>query len=89
VETTDDGALALAIVLDQFPRNMFRAISGAIQAMRWPAIVSRAIARGVDTRVEAALLEFLYMPFHAFGASGRPASLRRTLPQGGNPDNLK
>src|ERR1700738_2523587 len=23
-ETTDDGALALVIVLDQFPRNMFR-----------------------------------------------------------------
>ena len=36
-EATDDGALALVIVLDQFPRNMFRGETGAIQAMRWPA----------------------------------------------------
>ena len=28
-ETTDDGALALVILLDQFPRNMFREIGRA------------------------------------------------------------
>jgi uncharacterized protein (DUF924 family) len=28
-EATDDGALALALVLDQFPRNMFRGDSSA------------------------------------------------------------
>jgi uncharacterized protein (DUF924 family) len=62
-ETTDDGALALVIVLDQFPRNMFRGdartYSGDVLARE---VASRAIAGGADGRVEPALLEFLYMP---------------------------
>jgi uncharacterized protein (DUF924 family) len=62
-ETTDDGALALVIILDQFPRNMFRGDIGAYSSDA-PAreVASRAIARGADIRVEPALLEFLYMP---------------------------
>jgi uncharacterized protein (DUF924 family) len=63
-ETTDDGALALVIVLDQFPRNMFRddpkAYSSDALARE---VAQRAIARGVDRRVEPELLEFLYVPF--------------------------
>src|SRR6476659_3840469 len=62
-ETSDDGALALVIIFDQFPRNMFRddirTYSTDGQARE---VASRAIARGADTRIEAALLEFLYMP---------------------------
>src|SRR3984957_7944126 len=62
-ETSDDGALALVIIFDQFPRNMFRddirTYSTDGQALEG---ASRAIARGADTRIEAALLEFLYMP---------------------------
>jgi len=63
-ETTDDGALALTIVLDQFPRNMFRD-----DAMTYSSdtlareVAGRAIDRGTDARIEASLLEFLYMPF--------------------------
>jgi uncharacterized protein (DUF924 family) len=62
-EATDDGALALVIVLDQFPRNMFRddirtySSDGLARA-----VADRAIARGADMGIEAALLEFLYMP---------------------------
>lgn len=63
-EASDDGALALVIVLDQFPRNMFR---GTPQAFASDAqareVARRAIARGVDGRVDPVLLEFLYMPF--------------------------
>jgi uncharacterized protein (DUF924 family) len=63
-ETTDDGALALVIVLDQLPRNMFRndirTYSTDLQARD---VASRAIAGGADTRVDPTLLEFLYMPF--------------------------
>jgi uncharacterized protein (DUF924 family) len=63
-ETTDDGALALVIVLDQFPRNMFR---GDIRTYSSDSlareVAGRAIARGADRRIEPALLEFLYMPF--------------------------
>ena len=63
-EASDDGALALTLVLDQFPRNMFRG-----DAMTYASdplareVAGRAIDRGVATRIEPALLEFLYMPF--------------------------
>jgi uncharacterized protein (DUF924 family) len=63
-ETSDDGALALVIVLDQFPRNMFR---DDIRTYASDALAremaSRAIARGVDVRIDPALREFLYLPF--------------------------
>ena len=63
-EATDDGALALTIVLDQFPRNMFRGEIGAYASdAQARAVADRAIARGAEQRVDAALLEFLYMPF--------------------------
>jgi len=62
-EDSDDGALALVIVLDQFPRNMFR---GTPQAFASDAqaldVARRAIARGADARIDPVLLEFLYMP---------------------------
>jgi uncharacterized protein (DUF924 family) len=62
-EATDDGALALVIVLDQFPRNMFR---GDVTAYSSDAlaleVANRAIARGAGQRVAADLLEFLYLP---------------------------
>jgi uncharacterized protein (DUF924 family) len=63
-EASDDGALALTIVLDQFPRNMFRgdATTYASDPLA-REVAARAIARGVDRRIEPALLEFLYMPF--------------------------
>ena len=63
-ETSDDGALALVIVLDQFPRNMFR---GDIRTYASDAlareVAHRAIDRGVDVRIDPALREFLYLPF--------------------------
>ena len=63
-EASDDGALALVIVLDQFPRNMFRGdprtyASDALAR----EVAGRAIDRGADARIDPALLEFLYMPF--------------------------
>lgn len=63
-EDSDEGALALVIVLDQFPRNMFR---GTPQAFTSDAlareVARRAMARGADKRVDPLLLEFLYLPF--------------------------
>ena len=63
-EASDDGALALTIVLDQFPRNMFRgdARTYATDALA-REVAGRAIDRGADARVDPVLLEFLYMPF--------------------------
>ncbi|MEH2523582.1 MULTISPECIES: DUF924 family protein [unclassified Bradyrhizobium] len=63
-EASDDGAVALVIVLDQFPRNMFR---GDIRTYASDAeareAAHRAIDRGVDARIDPALREFLYLPF--------------------------
>ena len=63
-EATDEGALALTIVLDQFPRNIFRHDARAYASDRQARdVAARAIDRGTDTRIDAALLEFLYVPF--------------------------
>jgi uncharacterized protein (DUF924 family) len=63
-ERTADGALALVIVLDQFPRNMFRGEARTFAAdARALAVADRAIARGFDHQVASELRAFLYMPF--------------------------
>jgi uncharacterized protein (DUF924 family) len=89
-EASDEGALALVIVLDQFPRNMFRDeprtyCSDALAL----AVANRAIGRGADARIEPELLEFLYLPLmhserladqlrcvELFRNAGRPESLK-------------
>ena len=63
-EAGDDGLLALIIVLDQFPRNMFRGKAETYASdARAREIARRAIAAGVDARIDASLREFLYLPF--------------------------
>jgi uncharacterized protein (DUF924 family) len=63
-EASDDGALALVIVLDQFPRNMFRGDTKAFSSDALAReVAGRALARGVDTRTDPPLLQFLYLPF--------------------------
>ncbi len=63
-EDSDDGALALTIVLDQFPRNMFRGDPRAYASdAAAREVASRAIERGTDARVAGDLREFLYVPF--------------------------
>jgi uncharacterized protein (DUF924 family) len=62
-ETSDDGALALVIVLDQFPRNMFRGDIRTYASDRLAREVAhRAIDRGVDARIDPTLRAFLYLP---------------------------
>jgi uncharacterized protein (DUF924 family) len=63
-EGTPEGALALLIVLDQFPRNMFRGSARAFAADPLArAVADRALARGFDQRVSAAERTFFYLPF--------------------------
>ena len=63
-ETSDDGALALVIVLDQFPRNLFRDDVRTYASDRLAREVAhRAVERGVDARIDPVLREFLYLPF--------------------------
>jgi uncharacterized protein (DUF924 family) len=58
------GALALVIVLDQFPRNMFRGTAGAFAADPLArAAAGRAIERGFDRQAAKAERPFFYLPF--------------------------
>jgi uncharacterized protein (DUF924 family) len=63
-EDSDDGTLALIIVLDQFPRNMFRGDAKAFSSDALAReVAGRALGRGVDKRIGPPLLQFLYLPF--------------------------
>jgi uncharacterized protein (DUF924 family) len=63
-ERTAEGALALLIVLDQFPRNMFRGEARAFAADALArAVAGRAIQRGFDKRHEPREATFFYLPF--------------------------
>ncbi|MGE3261660.1 MAG: DUF924 family protein [Bacteriovoracia bacterium] len=57
------GALALAIVLDQFPLNMFRGKAESYATGHLAVAVAKdAIAHGFDSTLPKSQLAFLYMP---------------------------
>jgi uncharacterized protein (DUF924 family) len=63
-EDTAEGALALLILLDQFPRNMFRGTARAFATDALArAVADRAIARGFDAATDATLRPLFYLPF--------------------------
>lgn len=63
-EERPQSALALVIVLDQFPRNMFRNSARAYAADSLArAVAGRAIARGFDRQVAIPERTFFYLPF--------------------------
>jgi uncharacterized protein (DUF924 family) len=62
--STAEGALALVILLDQFPRNCFRASPRMYETDAKAREVARAaVAQGFDAEVDAELRSFFYMPF--------------------------
>ena len=62
--TTAEGALALMILLDQYPRNSFRGTARMFATdLKALSIAKQAIALGFDTVVDPALRSFLYLPF--------------------------
>lgn len=63
-EQSEEGALALLILLDQFPRNMFRgdARTYATDPLA-RAVAAGAIVRGFDAQVPRDLHGFFYLPF--------------------------
>jgi uncharacterized protein (DUF924 family) len=63
-EARADGALALLLVLDQFPRNMFRGQAKSFAADPLArAVADRAIARGFDRQHPMPYRTFFYLPF--------------------------
>ena len=77
-EASDDGALALTIVLDQFPRNMFRGTARAFSTDALAlAAAKRAIERGFDRKIKLPERSFLYLPFeHSENLADQETSLK-------------
>lgn len=60
---TAEGALALVIILDQFPLNMFRNQAKSFQTEQLAVQITRqAIDKGLDSQLPQNKLAFLYMP---------------------------
>ena len=61
---TADGSLALLILLDQFPRNVFRGTGHAFATDPLAlSLANQAVARGHHNAVAPALRNFLLLPF--------------------------
>ncbi|WP_046867866.1 DUF924 family protein [Microvirga massiliensis] len=89
-ETTPEGSLATVLLLDQFPRNMFRG-TRRVYATDPTAVLAaeRAIEKGHDREVDPSLRRFFYLPFmHAedLAHQERSVTLNREL---GDPDTLR
>ena len=89
-EATDVGLLALVIVLDQFPRNMFRDDPQMFSSDHVAReVASRAIDSGVDARTEPLLREFLYLPLmHSEHLADQERCVAHFEEAGTNPENL-
>jgi len=63
-EDSAEGVYALLLLLDQFPRNLYRGSPQAFAADALAlAVAGRAIARGFDRAFENPERRFIYMPF--------------------------
>ncbi len=63
-EATAEGALALCLLLDQLPRNIFRGKPRAFEAdLKAVEVADRAIANGFDQQLDLERRKFLYLPF--------------------------
>jgi uncharacterized protein (DUF924 family) len=77
---TAHGALALALLLDQFPRNAFRGTPRMYATDTLArGIATAAISAGHDRAVEAALQLFFYLPFgHSEALADQELAVRLT-----------
>lgn len=59
-----DGALALCVLLDQFPRNMYRATPKAFAGDKKALVVAKyAVSKGLDQVHSSQKKRFIYLPF--------------------------
>jgi uncharacterized protein (DUF924 family) len=85
-----ESALALVLLLDQIPRNIFRATprAYATDAMA-RAVADHTMANGFDMRVQPAWRIFFYMPLHHsenLADQQRATALVASLPDRGDPE---
>jgi len=87
-EASPEGTLALVLLLDQVPRNIFRGTPRAYATDAAAlATADRALGRGFDQLVPPTWRLFFYMPFHHsedLADQRRSVELSSTLPR--NPD---
>ena len=89
-EATPEGALALLILLDQFPRNMFRDSARAFATDPLArAVAERAVARGLHRQVPSGERMFFQLPFeHSENLADQERSLALSLEiNGGKADS--
>ena len=91
---TADGALALLLLLDQFPRNLWRGSAHAFATDPLARSVAReAVAAGFDRQVDSDLRPFFYLPFahcEALEDQDRSVALCEALERDtGDADTLK
>jgi uncharacterized protein (DUF924 family) len=79
-ERDAEGALALVLLLDQIPRNIYRASPHAFAAdLLAQAVAQRAVAHGFDAATEQELRIFFHLPFeHAEDMALQDESVRLT-----------
>lgn len=89
-QATPRGALALLILLDQFPRNVHRGKAGAYRADgRARAVAHAAIARGLDLKVDGPARQFFYLPLmHSESLADQDRCLRLFLMRLPDRENL-
>jgi len=85
-----DGALALLILLDQFPRNLWRNSGHAFATdPKARSIARTAVEAGFDKRVDPELRNFFYLPFeHSEDLADQDFSLALCA-EAGDADALK
>ena len=79
------GALALTILLDQFPRNAFRGSERMFDSdVKARVIARRAVDAGFDMKIEPDLRNFFYLPFmHSEDAADQARAVELIRPLGG------
>ncbi len=89
-EASAEGCLALCILLDQMPRNMFRAAPRAFATDdKALAVAEQALAKGFDRELTGEQKQFLYLPFmHSENLANQLRALA-LFESGGMPENCR
>ncbi len=87
---TAEGCLALVIVLDQFPLNMYRGTAQSFHGERQStAVAAAAIEAGLDKQLLVDQRAFLYMPFMHSEDLGDQKTALKLFDQPGLESNLR
>lgn len=87
---TATGALGLLLLLDQFPRNMYRGSAHSYATDPLARSVARgAVEAGLDQEVEPELRPFFYLPFEHSEDLADQAHAVQLCERLGDPDTLK